>query len=98
MSLITIKEFHLHVHAELGNAIRLLNEINERTKTMPTVAELKTAVADAVGQEAAEVAARLKALEDEVVALKEQIANGTAISQADIDDVLTSIRGIFTPA
>jgi hypothetical protein len=81
----------LHIHAGL-DADRL-DFIYERIQEMPTVAELKAAVSQAVGEEAAEVAARLKALEDKIA----ELTAGQAITEADKEEILGMVRGIFTP-
>lgn len=60
---------------------------------MITVAEIKQAAAD----EAAEVAARVGALEAEVQALKDQIAGGQIVTEEQMADLLASVKGIFTP-
>lgn len=91
-SLVTL---HLHVHAASGDTDRLLNEVIERSKTiMATVEQVKQAVAD----EASEVKARVDALTAEVQALKDQIAAGTAATPEQLDEILASVKGIFTPA
>lgn len=64
------------------------------TKIMATLQQLK----DAIASEAAEVKARVDALESEVKALKDQIANGGTVTEAQLDEVLTSVQNIFTPA
>lgn len=73
--------------------VQKVNEILERIRKMPTVSELKTAISDAVGQEAAEVAARLKALEDKIA----ELTAGQIVSEADRDEMLVMVRSVFTP-
>jgi len=59
---------------------------------MATLQELK----DAVAAEAAEVKARVDALEAEVQSLKDIIAAGGTITEAQLDEVLVGVKGIFT--
>lgn len=61
-------------------------------EVMATLEQLK----DAVAAEAAEVKAHVDALAAEVQALKDQIANGGTVTEADLDQVLTDINNIFT--
>lgn len=90
MSLVTI---NLHVHADGRETDRILHEILERLKHMPNITELKAAIAQAVGEEAAEVATRLKALEDRIA----ELTAGQTITDADRDEILAMVRGIFVP-
>lgn len=69
---------------------QVLKRIIERIATMPTKDEIIQAVADASAEEGAEVAAKIKALEDQIVA--------TQMTDADKEKLLASVRGIFTPA
>ena len=73
----------------------VLAKINYKLeKIMATVQDVK----DAVATEAAEVKARIDALAAEVQALKDQIAAGTAATPEQLDEILLSVQGIFTPA
>jgi len=82
---------HLHVHLHLEGIPDLL-KIGERI--MATLDEVKAAVA----AEAQQVKDRVDALEAQVVALQEQVAAGGAATAADLDGLIVSIQGIFTPA
>lgn len=53
-------------------------------------------VRDAVAAEAAEVKAHVDALGAEIQALKDQIANGGTVTEADLDQLLTDVNNIFT--
>lgn len=65
---------------------------------MPTLAEVKQAVAD----KAAEVTAAIQTaittetsqIADQIQALKDQIAAGGIVSQADLDEILAPVQGI----
>ena len=73
----------------------LLTQIlNGVSRIMATVDEVKAAIAE----EAAEVKARVDALDAQVVDLKNQIAAGTAATPAQLDEIIAGVRGIFTPA
>lgn len=87
MSLFT---FNFHVHPAGPDAEQVLKRLLERIQNMPTVAEVKAAVAAAAGEEAGEIATRIKELED-------RIANGS-LTDADRDELVAMVRGIFTPA
>ena len=68
--------------------LKLARAIHLGETNMATIQEIKTAIAE----EAAEVKARVDALEAEVQVLKDQ---GTA-NAAELDSVLEGVRGIFT--
>lgn len=61
-------------------------------KIMTTVAEIKAAIA----AEAADVKASVDALEKTVTDLKDALAAGTPVSEADMADILAGVQGIFT--
>lgn len=66
---------------------------------MATLADVKAALAQAAADataEKAEVATAIKTLSDQIVALQAQIAAGTAVTAADLDDLVTQINGIDT--
>lgn len=83
MSLVTL---NLHVHA--SSTEEILQRLYERIKHMPTVEEVKAAVQAAANEEAAEIAQRIKDLED-------RIANGS-LTDADRDELVTMVRNIHT--
>ena len=56
------------------------------------------ALVDAIAAEKAEVTDKLDALADEIQALKDQIAQGGTITEAQLDSVLVGIQDIFTEA
>jgi tetrahydromethanopterin S-methyltransferase subunit G len=74
-------------------ASALLHVLIKENLIMATVDDLKAAVA----AEAAEVKARIDDLEATVQALKDQIAGGGTITEAQLDEVMVAIQGIFTP-
>lgn len=96
---------HIHVHVSHdpdAEIVRLLKLLTERITKMPTIQDVKdavaaaaaqvtTAVTDAVTKETAEVVAQIQALKD-------QIAQGGTISQADLDTLVASVQGIAPAA
>ena len=74
--------------------IGLLVVLLIRSYNMPTKQEVKDAVQAAVGEEAAQVATRLKALEDRIAELEV----GQAFTEEDKAELVAMVQGIFTPA
>jgi cell division protein FtsB len=93
MSLITIHHLHIHTDGADPQVLSRLEQILERVSHMLTQEQLKAAVQQAVGEEAAEVAARITALEERIA----QLQNGETITEATRDEILAMVRGIFTP-
>jgi hypothetical protein len=58
----------------------------------------KQEVLDAIAAEKAEVGAKIEALDLQIQALQEQIAQGTAITAADLDEIQNAVHDIFIPA
>jgi ABC-type transporter Mla subunit MlaD len=90
-----IKELHIHNPGmdELAKLIAGI-ETNLKEHIMATVQEL----VDAIAAEKDEVTNKLDALAVEIQALKDQIAQGGTITEAQLDSVLVGIQDIFTPA
>jgi len=63
-------------------------------KIMTTIKDIEVAAEE----EAAEVKARIDALEAELQALKDQIAGGQVVTEEQMASALAKVRGIFTPA
>lgn len=61
---------------------------------MITLQEIKAAIA-AEGQQ---VTTRLNELAAEIQGLKDQLASGTVVTEADMQDLLDSVNAIFTPS
>ena len=59
---------------------------------MATLLEVK----DAIAAEKAEVLAAVTGLNDQVQALKDQIAAGSPVTAADLDDLVSQVHDIFT--
>ncbi len=64
----------------------------------------KQDVLDAIAAEKAAVTAKLDAqtaqitdLNTQIQALKDQIANGSPVTPADLDDIVSAVHDIFTP-
>lgn len=74
-------------------ALFFLNPLIDRSRLMATVQELQEAVA----AERAEVTERITALQAEVQALRDEIANGGSITEEQLDGVLVNIKNIFVP-
>ena len=53
---------------------------------------------NAAGNEASEVKARIDELEAKVQQLQDQIANGTPVTEAEMQSVKDAIHNIFTPS
>jgi flagellar hook-associated protein FlgK len=58
----------------------------------------KQEVLDAVQAEHDQVTAAVNDLGAQIQALKDQIAAGGTVTSGDLDDILTAVAGIFTPA
>lgn len=58
----------------------------------------KQEVLDAIAAEKLEVTTAITNLNSQIQALKDQIANGSPVTAADLDDILNSVHDIFTPA
>jgi flagellar hook-associated protein FlgK len=63
---------------------------------METIMATLQQVRDAVAAEGQEVANRLNELATEIQSLKDQIANGNPVTEADLDTLLTDVQNIFT--
>ena len=90
-----IKELHIH-NPGVDELVKIIAgiETNLKEHIMATV----QALVDAIAAEKAEVTDKLDALADEIQALKDQIAQGGTITEAQLDSVLVGIQDIFTPA
>lgn len=58
----------------------------------------KQEVLDAIVAEKAQVLEGLTILNDQIQALKDQIASGTAVTAADLDEIVSAVNDIFIPA
>lgn len=56
----------------------------------------KQEVIDAIAAEKAEVQAKLDALGTEIQSLKDQIAAGSPVTPADLDEIVSLVHDIFT--
>lgn len=74
-----------------------LDDISKQLKKMEgrIMASLQE-VKDAIAAEKQEVLDGVKALNDQIQALKDQIANGTPVTAADLDEIVSSVHDIFT--
>ena len=64
---------------------------------MEAIMATKEEVLQAIAAEKAEVVAKLDSLDTEIQALKDQIAAGTAITPADLDEIQNAVHDIFVP-
>lgn len=65
-------------------------------KTMATLSEAIDAVVATAETEKVEVQAALGVLKSEIEALREQIANGVQVTDAQLSTLLNSVNGIYT--
>lgn len=76
----------------------LSTQLNRIENNMPTIAEVKAAVAAAVQQVKdainAAVTKEIAEVTEQIQALKDQIAAGGTISQSDLDEIVTGVAGI----
>lgn len=79
---------------QITNNHPLIKEIKKlRRLIMATKAEVLQAIAD----EKAQVAAGIETLNQQIQDLKDQITNGTAVTAADLDEIVTNVHDIFIP-
>jgi len=57
----------------------------------------KSEVLQAIADEKAQVSEAINELDVQIQALKDQIANGSAVTAADLDDITTAVHDIFVP-
>jgi esterase/lipase len=74
---------------------RILREINSLRRLIMAT---KQEVLDAIVAEKAQVLEGLTILNDQIQALKDQIASGTAVTAADLDEIVSAVNDIFIPA
>ena len=85
--------FKCEVSRELNR--ELIKEIHKlREELMAT----KQEVLDAIAAEKAEVTQALIDFGKQIQDLKDQIANGSAITPADLDDIENAVHDIFIPS
>jgi len=79
---------------KIDNEEKLIKEIHRlRREIMATKEEVLQAIAD----ERQQVLAAVDALNVQIQALKDQIEAGTAVTAADLDDIVTAVNDIFIP-
>jgi hypothetical protein len=80
--------------SKIDNEEKLIKEIHRlRREIMATKEEVLQAIAD----ERQQVLAAVDALNVQIQALKDQIEAGTAVTAADLDDIVTAVNDIFIP-
>lgn len=93
----------IHLHGQPGTSpvvAKLLGRIlNAQERTMSVLSDKIAAARSAAAAEHEETRVAFQALKDEIAALKELVANGTATS-ADfeaLDSLIAEIGGVFVP-
>jgi hypothetical protein len=77
------------------NQYHLIEEIRQlREELMAT----KQEVLDAVAEEKAQVLVGIEDLNKQIQDLKDQIAAGTPVTAADLDEIVSAVHDIFIPA
>ena len=86
---------HEYVQQSSKDIVLMLDEILTllRSNTMITVQD----VLNAVTAEQSEVAAALNALTQQVKDLQSVLVTGSQVTQADLQNIITSVEAIFTP-
>jgi len=99
MSIISIFSNHRdHETACEKRVTVLIKELIEEIKQLRReVMATKQDVLDAIAAEKAQVTAAIEELDIQIQALKDQIAAGTAITPADLDDIASAVHDIFIP-
>lgn len=88
-------EIHYHVYfpqPDVADIMEGLDSLGD--EIMATVQQVK----EAVTAEAAEVKTRIDDLEAQVQALKDGVGNGVEVTEAELDEILAAVQGIFTPS
>ena len=57
----------------------------------------KEQILQAIADEQAQVAAGIAALNAQIQALRDQLAAGTPITEADLEEIKNAVQNIFTP-
>ena len=59
--------------------------------------DAKTVILQAIADEKAQVQSGIDALNVKIQALQDQIASGSVVTAADLDEIKTAVQDIFTP-
>lgn len=78
----------------LGDLLRRLNRLEAK---MATIEEAVQAVKDTAALEKAQVEGRLSELAAEIQALRDQIANGGVVTDAQMAELKSAVENIFVP-
>jgi len=71
--------------------------IKELRKLRREIMATKQEVLDAIASEKAQVLEAVESLNVQIQALKDQLAAGTPITDADLDEIVTAVNDIFIP-
>ena len=66
-------------------------------KLMEEIMGAKEQILQAIADEQAQVAAGVAALNAQIQALRDQLAAGTPITEADLEEIKNAVQNIFTP-
>lgn len=72
--------------------------IHEIKKLRRLIMATKQEVLEAIAAEKAEVGAKLTDLAVQIQTLKDQIAGGSPVTPADLDDIVSAVHDIFVPS
>jgi len=64
---------------------------------MEEIMGAKEQILQAIADEQAQVAAGIAALNAQIQALRDQLAAGTPITEADLEEIKNAVQNIFTP-
>ena len=64
---------------------------------MEAIMGAKEQILQAIADEQAQVAAGVAALNAQIQALRDQLAAGTPITEADLEEIKNAVQNIFTP-
>ena len=70
---------------------------NNFQKLMEAIMGAKEQILQAIADEQAQVAAGIAALNAQIQALRDQLAAGTPITEADLEEIKNAVQNIFTP-
>ena len=70
---------------------------NNFQKLMEEIMGAKEQILQAIADEQAQVAAGIAALNAQFQALRDQLAAGTPITEADLEEIKNAVQNIFTP-
>ena len=91
------KEHHEEHHKEHHEDEKYISLIKEIHKLGREIMATKAEVLQAIADEKAQVLTAIEAFNKQVQELKDALANGTAVTAADLDDITSAVHDIFVP-